>query len=1031
MSEDQPRGPIGLAIARPVGVLVGVLLVCLFGALSVVGIPIQLTPDIEVPSLTVETTWPGAAPAEVEREILVPQEDVLKSLEGLDRMTSEARQDRGTITLELEVGADLEDALVRVTNKLSQVPRYPESAEQPVVSTGNNTGPPLAVVLLKADDGSDVAGYRTWFEEELLPTLERIPGVAKIDFFGGRDTEVHVNVDLAGLAARQVPVSRVVEAVRAELTDTSGGDITLGKRQYVVRTAVAPEELDELGTVVIGQGPDGQPIRLGDVATVTEGLRKRTAKVYGNDQEALALLFRREAGSNVLEVTEDILDSVATIQEERLAPLGLTLSVVSDQSGYINGALALVRQNLLLGGALAVGVLLLFLRSVRSSAVVAVAIPISIVGTALGMALLGRTVNVVSLAGMAFAVGMVVDNAIVVIESIDVWRQRGGAIAEAAWRGTNEVWGALVASTLTTVAVFLPIAAWQDEVGELLRDVAVAVSCAVLLSLVVSVLVIPSFAAQLLGPVRTSSTGGPSRLAADIGGVAAWTTRSLGRAGGIVGGVVAVMVFLTWLLLPPMEYLPTGNRNLLFGVLVPPPGTSIDELVDVGQGFQDGLQPYTELDADVAELDGVPAMGRSFFVARPGQAFMGASARDPSRIGDLVAHYRRQQATVPGMFGVASQASLFGRGLASSRAVDVELGGSDLARLVDAGGQLMPAIAEALPGAQIRPIPGLDLGAPEVRVFPRREDAARLGLSGAAIGALVDVVVDGRIIGELGRGGRPNLNVVLRAGDGGAKDPAALRAAPVATPSGPTAPIASVAEITETLGPTTIQRIERKRALTLQVSPPDDIALEEAMRRIREDVLPSQALPRDLRVTLAGTADDLEVAQERFAEVLLLAVVISFLLMSALFEDFLAPLVILFTVPMAAAGGLVGLRLVDGLLGPQPLDMMTAVGFVLLIGVVVNNAILVVDGALARLREGMDLEEAVRAAVERRVRPIFMSALTSLAGLLPLVLFPGSGSELYRGVGAVVLGGLSLATALTLVVIPAAFALTWRLARRA
>ncbi|MEN0063511.1 MAG: efflux RND transporter permease subunit [Myxococcota bacterium] len=1033
------NGPIGLAIQRPVGVLVGVLLLCLFGALSVVGIPIQLTPDIEVPSLTVETTWPGAAPAEIEREILVPQEDVLKSLEGLESMSSEARQDRGTITLELRVGADLADALVRVTNKLSQVPRYPESAEQPVVSTGNNTGPPLAVVLLKADDGRDVGGYRTWFEEEILPTLERIPGVAKIDFFGGQDTEVHVNIDLAGLAARQIPVDRVIEAIRAELTDASGGDLTLGKRQYVVRTAVAPERLDELETVVLGQGPDGQPIRLGDLASVEEGLRKRTAKVFGNDQEALALLFRREAGSNVLEVTEEILATVARLQEERLASQGLTLSVVSDQSGYINAALGLVRQNLLLGGALAVGVLLVFLRSVRSSAVVAIAIPVCIIGTALGMSLLGRTVNVVSLAGMAFAVGMVVDNAIVVMESIDVWRKRGGgdSAAHAAYEGTREVWGALVASTLTTVAVFLPIAAWEDEVGELLRDVAVAVSCAVLLSLVVSVLVIPSFAAQVLPDRRgdTAPSGSPgeasSPLAHRIGAIADWTTASMTRAAGLVGGVFAAMVLLTAVLLPAMEYLPSGNRNLLFGVLVPPPGTSVDELVDVGQSFQDDLQPYAELAPDTPELDGVPAVGRSFFVARTGQVFMGASARSPSRIGDLVGHYRRQQATVPGMFGVANQASLFGRGLASSRAVNLELGGSDMGVLVGVGGRLMPVLSEALPGAQIRPIPGLDLGAPEVQVAPRREDAARLGLSGASIGALVDVVVDGRIIGELGRGGRPNLNVVLRAADGGAADPAALRATPIATPGGTTTPIQSVADVGETLGPTTIQRIERRRAITLQVSPPDDIALEEAMRRIREDVLPSQDLPPDLRVTLAGTADDLEIAQARFAEVLLLAVVISFLLMAALFEDFLAPLVILFTVPMAAAGGLVGLRTVDALLGPQPLDMMTAVGFVLLIGVVVNNAILVVDGALVRLRQGLPLEEAVRSAVERRVRPIFMSALTSLAGLLPLVLFPGSGSELYRGVGAVVLGGLSLATGLTLVVIPAAFALTWRLARRA
>jgi HAE1 family hydrophobic/amphiphilic exporter-1 len=1019
-------GPVGVAIRRPVGVLVGVLLVILFGFLSIRGIPIQLTPDIEVPSLSVQTTWPGAAPAEIERELLVPQEDVLKSLQGLVRMTSDASQDRGTINLELEVGTDLDEALARVTNRLAQVPRYPEAAEQPVVSTGGDNGPPLAVVLLRADDGSPVAQYRTWFEETVLPELERIPGVAKIDYFGGRDTEIHVTVDVRGVAARGIPISQLVARLRAELGDVSGGDVTLGKRQYVVRTTAAPEQLSDLEALVIGHGPDGQPVRLGDVGSVDERLRKRTARVFSNSQEAIALLFRREAGSNVLEVTEEILATVDRVQRERLSPLGLTLAVVSDQSGYIHGALALVRSNLILGGALAVGVLLLFLRSVRASAVVAVSIPVSIIGTALGMSLLGRTVNVVSLAGMAFAVGMVVDNAIVVMEAIDLWRREKDSPAEAAYEGANEVWGALVASTLTTVAVFVPIVAWQDEVGELLRDVAVAVSCAVLLSLVVSVLVIPSFAARVIRAEPSADTG-PSRVAAAIGAFAAWCSRSLSRAGALAVSVVTVLGFLTWLLLPPMEYLPTGNRNLLFGILVPPPGTSIDELVAVGQGFQDQVSAHVGASAGGE----IPSIERTFFVARPGQAFMGASATDPGRIGDLVTFYRGQQRTIPGMFGVASQASLFGRGVGSSRAVDLELGGSDLETLVSVGARLMPALEEALPGAQIRPIPGLDLGAPELRVLPRREDAARLGLTGAEIGALVDVYVDGRIIGELGRDGRPNLRVVLNAEDGGVRDPASLAAAPVATPTGQVVPLSAVAEVGERMGPATIQRIERRRAITLQVSPPEDVALEEAMRRIREDVLPSQGIPPDLRVTLAGTADDLEVAQGRFAGVLALAVVISFLLMAALFEDFLAPLVILFTVPMAAAGGVAALRLVDLLLGPQPLDMMTAVGFVILIGVVVNNAILVVDGALARLRDGADLDTAIRGAVERRVRPIFMSTLTSLAGLLPLVLFPGSGSELYRGVGAVVLGGLSLATALTLFVIPAVFALVWRLARRA
>jgi len=883
---------IRIAIERPIGVVVGVVLVLMFGLLSLRGVPIQLTPDIAVPSLTVQTDWPGAAPEEVEREILVPQEDVLKSVQGLERMTSEAAQNRGTITLELEVGSDLDQSLVRVMNRLAQVPRYPEAADQPVVSTADAAGPPLAVVLLRADDGGPVTQYRTWFEDTVLPRLERLEGVASIDYFGGQDSEVHVAFDPGELAARRIPVGALGAAVRSELADVSGGDLTLGKRSFVVRTIAAPEVLTDLERVVVAVGADGAPVRLGDVATVTQSLRERTAYVYSNDQEAIALLFRRESGSNVLEVTEAILAEVDAVQQEFLAPLGLTLAVVSDQSGYIYAALDLVRNNLLLGGVLAVGVLLLFLRSFRASAVVAVAIPVSIIGTALGMSLLGRTVNVVSLAGMAFAVGMVVDAAIVVMEAIDAQARQGGDIAEAALRGAEEVWGALVASTLTTIAVFLPIVLWQDEVGELLRDVAVAVSCAVLLSLAVSVLVIPSFAAQVVRPggARPSVVGG---IATRIGRFAAWCSASTVRALLLSAGVVGATALLAALLTPPMEYLPTGNRNLLFGILVPPPGYSVEEMVRTGARFQGDVSRHVD-----TEIDDVPAIQRTFFVARPSIAFMGASARDPDRIGDLVSVYRAKQKRVPGVFGVASQASLFGRGIGSSRAIDVELSGRSLEELVDVGQRMMGQLRQQLPGAQVRPIPSLDLGAPELQVRPRREDGARAGLSGRTLGETVDALVDGWIIGELGRDGQPNLRVVLTAADGGVADPDALRATPVATPTGDVLPLGSLADVVETKGPTTIQRIERRRAITLQVSPPDELALETAMATIRDQVVPAAGVPSTVRVTLAGTADDLTVAKGKFVQVLLLAVVISFLLMAALFEDFLAPLVILVTVPM-------------------------------------------------------------------------------------------------------------------------------------
>ncbi|MCA9699755.1 MAG: efflux RND transporter permease subunit, partial [Myxococcales bacterium] len=522
----------------------------------------------------------------------------------------------------------------------------------------------------------------------------------------------------------------------------------------------------------------------------------------------------------------------------------------------------------------------------------------------------------------------------------------------------------------------------------------------------------------------------------------AWLTRSALRATLVFVVATAGSVLLTLALLPPMEYLPTGNRNLVFGIITPPPGYSVAEVEAIGERFQAEVSEHIrEQDSAPGE---VPSIRRAFFVGDPNQVFCGAAAINPDRAGELAAYYRAQQAKVPGTYAFASQASLFANRLGGGRAIEVDLSGSNLRELVAAGLALMGAINQDIPGAQIRPIPSLELGAPELHLLPRRGETAGLAMTGAEIGQAVDAVVDGTIVGEWGKEGEPKIDVVLRGRIRGVGDadgnedrtsltPAQLASVPVTTARGEVVPLGTLAQIEERLGPTQIHRIERSRAITLQVTPPDSVPLESAMATIRErvsDLQQSEAIGAGVDVDLAGTAGKLEQTKGRFAEVLLLAVVISYLLLAALFEDFIAPFAVLVTVPMAAAGGVLGLLLVDRFLSDQPFDLMTAMGFLILIGVVVNNAILVVDGALARLREQADLIGAVSGAVSARVRPIFMSTLTSLAGLVPMVVFPGSGSELYRGVGAVVLGGLALSTVLTLYVVPCLFVLLWKLRGR-
>ena len=323
--------------------MVGIVLVVLFGALSVVDLPIQLTPDIATPTISVSTVWPGAAPVEIETEILEPQEEVLKNVQGLTRMESSASMNSGSITLEFEVDTVIEEALVRVTNKLSQVASYPDSVREPVVETANSAGPPLAVVAIRDPKKGSVAAYRTWVEDEILPEIDRIPGVAGIFFIGGQDTEVHVLFDAQALAARGLSVQSVADRVRSELRDLSGGDVTLGKRRYLVRTAIAPETPAALEEVVLGASSDGTPILLGDVATVKLALRKPTGVALVQDRPAMVMLLSREAGTNVLEVTREVHEVIARLQREKFDREGLQIEILADQVEYIEGALDLVQ----------------------------------------------------------------------------------------------------------------------------------------------------------------------------------------------------------------------------------------------------------------------------------------------------------------------------------------------------------------------------------------------------------------------------------------------------------------------------------------------------------------------------------------------------------------------------------------------------------------------------------------------------------------------------------------------------------------
>ncbi|NBC34504.1 MAG: MMPL family transporter [Alphaproteobacteria bacterium] len=1031
---------IRVAIDRPIAVIAAVLMIVMFGYVSLQTIPIQLTPDVNRPVIEIQTSWPGAAPAEIEREIVNRQEEVLRGLEGVEEMISESSQGEGVITLTFGIGTDMDRALLLTANRLDRVADYPEEADEPTLSTADSNDNAIAWFTLVPAPGNDrdVHTYGEFAEDVIKARLERVPGVAQANVYGGSEREMQVVVDPVLMARYRLTVPEVVQALREANISLTAGDVEEGKRRYIVRTEGEFEDLQQVRDVLVrsqGDGPAGalSRVTLSDIAEVRYGYKEPRARIRWLGQPALALNALRETGANVIEVMEGIRAAVDDLNQAAIPGQNLRFQQLYDETIYINSAIDLVQQNIIIGGALAAIMLLLFLRSGRATLVVSLAIPVSVIGSFVAMAALGRSINVISLAGLAFAVGMVVDAAIVVLENIFRLRQQGMPAHRAAYHGAAQVWGAVLVSALTTVMVFIPILVMDLEVGQLFRDIAVAISVSVLLSLLVAATVIPALSARLLGNPGVGQSTTRLRLPviddlaqAFLKGALAFTHAVVQRkavALGVVALISVIAIGFTWRFLPQLEYLPEGNRNFIFGTLIPPPGYNLDTSTEIARRLEDAVRPHWASAATPENPAADPQINNFFFVALNNFSFIGASAIDERNAGALIPVLRGPIFSEPGTIGFMSQMSLFGRGLGGARSIELDISGGDLPTILGVARRAAGMVVQAMPfseGHQMRPIPGLELGAPEIRVLPDRLRLADNGVTASALGATVDTFNDGLRVAEITVEG-DRIDLMLRGPDNLIEQTQGIGAIPVVTADGMIVPVESLADVVVTAGPTQIRHSERIRTVTLEIRPAAGMALEQALNIVNDAViapLRAEGLPDGVTMQVTGTADQLQKTWNHMVLDLLLALVIVYLVMAVLFNSFWYPLIILISVPLAAAGGVAGLAVLN-LFQTQALDMLTLLGFVILIGIVVNNAILLVHQSLYQYRhEGLKPEAAIVEATRNRVRPIFMSTLTSVFGMLPLVVFPGAGSELYRGLGSVVVGGLALSAVLTLLIIP-------------
>ncbi|ANX04400.1 efflux RND transporter permease subunit [Immundisolibacter cernigliae] len=1015
-------------IRHGVVVAVAALVVCLLGAAAIFRVPVQMIPDMDITSLTVTTAWPGAAPQDVEREILIEQEEYLRSIPGLARMTAEATTGGASIELEFGLGRNLSEVLALTNNALSQVPRYPDNVDRPRIFTTAFSDNYFMFYVIQPAAGNprglDIEGQFDFVEDHVKAALERTPGVAEVKVEGGAERQLRVYVDPARLAQRRIRLSELRDALLARNQDMSGGDIDAGKRRYLVRTLGRFEDVADVQDTIVAQR-DGTPVYVRDLArTELTHAELRTHSRFGGEP-GLMVMVKKQRGTNVVEVERAVTATAQRLQQTVLPAAGLQMHLMHSDVNYVRQAVGVVRENLILGALLAVLALYLFLRRATPTLIGALGIPVATLAAFIGLLWAGRTINVVSLAGVALAIGMTLDNNIVVLENIHRHRAAGRRGLDAVLAGTREVWGAVLASTATTVIVFIPLLLVREEAGQLYSDIAIAISAAIIASLLVALTLVPVAEARFASAAgEAPTTGLLQRVGQGFAGVytrlLGWLLRSRARSAGYVAAVALVAGAVALLLTPRAEYLPEGEEAVTFSMLFPPPGYNLATMDRIGREIDAVFAPH--LGREAADFDpardDIPPLRWFMTNASAGGLEIIAGTRDRAHITPLIETLGRRFADYPGMISFSARGSIFSGNEGGTRSMELDISGENLQQLFDLGLKAFLKTREVLHDPQILPDPpSLSLGQPFIEVRPDWERAAELGLGADELGYLVWALADGAYHDDFYLGDR-KVDLFLYGSERPPQRPADLAALPLYTERGGIVPLSAVAQLRETVDTDTIRRLNGQRTVTLNIVSPSDMPLETAVQKVEIEVIgalrAAGQVPAGVHITIGGASDKLAATRAALADNMLLALALTYLIMVAILRHWGYPLVIMLTVPLGYAGGVLGLWVMNAVGIAATFDMITVLGFLVLIGVVVNNPILLVERHRENLAAGRTPVDALLDAARTRLRPIMMTTLTTLFGLFPLVFLPREGTELYRGLGIVLLFGLLFSTLVTL-----------------
>jgi HAE1 family hydrophobic/amphiphilic exporter-1 len=1073
MDSNRNAGVMGLvemSTRRRVTIAMITVSLVLFGLIGLSRLKINLLPDLSYPTLTVRTEYVGAAPAEIESLITEPVEEAVGTVKGVRRLRSVSRTGQSDVVLEFSWGTTMDAAAAEVREKLELL-QLPLDVKKPLLLRFNPATEPILRLSLTQSQGrldeQALKALRRFGDDEIQKRLEPVSGVAAVKIAGGLEDEVQVLIDQNRLQQVGIDINSVIERLRSENVNLSGGRLDEGNQRFLVRTLNQFRSVEEIGALLISV-KDGVPIRLRDVAEVKQGFKEREAIIRVDGMESVEIAVYKEGDANTVSVVDDVLKVNKRL--ENLLPPASKLSVIDDQSRFIRSSIGEVKEAAFLGGLLSILIIYLFLANPWSTFVIALSLPVSIVATFFFMQQFGISLNVMSLGGIALATGMVVDNAIVVLENTERMRAQGYGVIEAAVRGTSEVGMAITASTLTHVAVFIPLVFVEGISGQLFRDQAITVSVSLLISLFVALTLIPMLASlkapkpgEFLVPEELSKPqvkqrsklslvfGAPFRALGwalrQLIWAASWILSRLGRVLKFVLDLLAkpVMAGYAWVEAGYGRLLPFALRNplLVIGIaigsgliaarmapqlgmeLLPefaqaqlkveiklPPGTPLaktDQVVEQFTLAAGQLKSVAQIKAESgsgARLDANPTesgenIGRLLVDLAPGST----RADEPQIIADL----RQLADRIPGAETKFSRPELF----SFAAPIEVELAGIDLEQLRLASLKVSERMRGDARFADVKN--SLEQGAPEIRIIFDQERTAALGLTTRQVADQLVRKVRGEVATRYNFRER-KIDVLVRAEESDRASIEDIRKLVINPNSPQPVPLSSVATIEVREGPAEIRRSDQERValITANLAQGD---LGSALQSLREQ-LRNEPLAVGVTARVAGQSDELQSSLNSLLMALALAVFLVYLVMASQFESLKHPFLILFSVPLALVGAIYALYLTA-----STVNVVVFIGLIMLVGIVVSNAIVLIDRVNQKRDEGSSVEEALIAAGTTRLRPIIMTTLTTLFGFLPMALGLGEGAEVRRPLAITVIGGLTFSTLLTLVVVPVLYEL--------